>query len=423
MMNNIAIKTENLGKRYSIKHENQESYDTFQDLLINSSRKIVTKLNPFQKSAPNNVEIEDFWALKNINFEINQGDKIGIIGRNGAGKSTLLKILSRITESTTGRLSIKGRVSSLLEVGTGFHPELTGRENIYLNGAILGMSRQEIKLKFDEIVDFSEVERFLDTPVKRYSSGMYVRLAFSVAAYLEPEILIIDEVLAVGDAEFQKKCLGRMNEASKQGKTIIFVSHNMGAISQLCSKGIMLDKGEMVFQGNVHDTINYYNDYNASDVNHYRFSRAHPEAYIEEMYIANKDEKIQNYFDLNEKICIHIIINLNKKILDPRIALTVSRNMTDIFHVGNLDDDKLIAEKKGRYKIIFTIPPMFIKEGNCSVSINLGTGHGVLYERKDHVMQFDIESTSVDTTKKGYSRNRPGSVIFPGSIDIEELKS
>jgi len=202
--------------------------------------------------------LEEVWALKDVSFEIKRGEAVGIIGRNGAGKSTLLKILSRITEPTTGRVTIKGRVASLLEVGTGFHSELTGRENIYLNGTILGMTRAEIKKKFDEIVAFSEVERYLDTPVKRYSSGMYVRLAFAVAAHLEPEILVVDEVLAVGDAEFQKKCLGKMGDVAQEGRTVLFVSHNMVAVHQLCQSGIVLKQGIVSFLGDIKNTINQY---------------------------------------------------------------------------------------------------------------------------------------------------------------------
>ena len=202
---------------------------------------------------------EEFWALKDVSFDIEQGDRVGIIGRNGAGKSTLLKILSRITEPTTGSIKIKGRVASLLEVGTGFHPELTGRENIYLNGAILGMSRAEIKKHFDAIVDFAETEKFLDTPVKRYSSGMYVRLAFAVAAHLEPEILVVDEVLAVGDSEFQKKCLGKMEDVSRnEGRTVLFVSHNMGVVRTLCNKGILLKNGQISINSTAEHSISSY---------------------------------------------------------------------------------------------------------------------------------------------------------------------
>lgn len=268
-MGNVAIKVENLSKKYIINHEKANGNDNFREAIIGSTKKIITSLNPFsQTSAQDDLTQEEFWALNDISFEINQGDKVGIIGRNGAGKSTLLKVLSRITEPTTGKIHINGRIASLLEVGTGFHPELTGRENIYLNGAILGMNRAEIKKKFDEIVAFAEVEKFLDTPVKRYSSGMYVRLAFAVAAHLEPEILVVDEVLAVGDVEFQKKCLGKMSEVSKEGRTILFVSHNMNAIEQLCNKAIMLNKGSIVaHDNNVRDVIHQYLAYNKNDTN------------------------------------------------------------------------------------------------------------------------------------------------------------
>jgi lipopolysaccharide transport system ATP-binding protein len=232
-------------------------------VLANQAKGITQRFNPksrLRQTQPpfQNPNLEEFWALKDVSFEVKRGDRIGIIGRNGAGKSTLLKILSRITEPTEGRISIKGRVASLLEVGTGFHPELTGRENIYLNGAILGMSRVDIKRKFDEIVAFAEVERFLDTPVKRYSSGMYVRLAFAVAAHLEPEILIVDEVLAVGDAQFQKKCLGKMENVSKEGRTILFVSHNIAAIQALCNQIIYLKSGQIKSFGQVKRNISLY---------------------------------------------------------------------------------------------------------------------------------------------------------------------
>jgi lipopolysaccharide transport system ATP-binding protein len=260
-MSDIVIRVENLGKSYIIGHQRQERYSALRDVLSNSVRNIAAKTSQLFKGGQLIVgnELEEFWALKDLNFEIKQGDRVGIIGRNGAGKSTLLKVLSRITEPTTGRVTIRGRVASLLEVGTGFHPELTGRENIFLNGAILGMSRVEIKKKFDEIVDFSGVEKFLDTPVKRFSSGMYVRLAFAVAAHLEPEILVVDEVLAVGDAEFQKKCLGKMEDVSvNQGRTVLFVSHNMSAILRLCNNGILMENGSQKLIGKINDVVNEY---------------------------------------------------------------------------------------------------------------------------------------------------------------------
>lgn len=258
-MSDTVIRVENLGKKYVIEHQQEErsNYVALRDVIANGVKSLGRKLIQPQGQAVN--PIEEFWALKNVSLEIKRGDRVGIIGRNGAGKSTLLKILSRITEPTTGRISIKGRVASLLEVGTGFHPELTGKENIYLNGAILGMSKGEIRHKFDEIVAFAEVERFLDTPVKRYSSGMYVRLAFAVAAHLEPEILIVDEVLAVGDASFQKKCLGKMEDVARnQGRTVLFVSHNLGAIQKLCSRAILLHQGELQKEGSVDTTIDGY---------------------------------------------------------------------------------------------------------------------------------------------------------------------
>lgn len=257
-----VIKVENLGKKYTLHHQQREQYTALRDVITNSvasfGRKILSPFSSRLSQAAPSAESEEFWALKDVSFEVKQGDRIGIIGRNGAGKSTLLKILSRITEPTTGSVRIKGRVASLLEVGTGFHPELTGRENIYLNGAILGMGRAEIKKKFDEIVDFAEIEKFLDTPVKRYSSGMYVRLAFAVAAHLEPEILIVDEVLAVGDAQFQKKCLGKMEQAAGEGRTVLFVSHNIGAIRQLCTSALLLSKGMKVACGDVEETVGEY---------------------------------------------------------------------------------------------------------------------------------------------------------------------
>ena len=255
-----AIKVENLGKRYVIDHQKQQGhyrYDTLGGALANCGKQAYKFLRHPFSNLNNTLEHEEFWALKDINFEINQGDRVGIIGRNGAGKSTLLKVLSRITAPTKGKITINGRVSSLLEVGTGFHPELTGRENIFLNGAILGMKRQEIKNKFDEIVAFAEVEKFLDTPVKHYSSGMYVRLAFAVAAHLEPEILIVDEVLAVGDIQFQKKCLGKMEEVGKNGRTILFVSHNMSAIRNLCNKGLLINN-KITYDGIINKAIDRY---------------------------------------------------------------------------------------------------------------------------------------------------------------------
>jgi lipopolysaccharide transport system ATP-binding protein len=259
-VSDTIIQVENLSKKYTIGHqqEGRYRYKTLRDILAASAKSLRRQFLNSKKQQNFNSNLEEFWALKDVEFEIRQGDRVGIIGRNGAGKSTLLKILSRITEPTFGSIKIKGRVASLLEVGTGFHPELTGRENIYLNGAILGMTKEEIKRKFDEIVDFAEITKFLDTPVKRYSSGMYVRLAFAVAAHLEPEVLIVDEVLAVGDAQFQQKCLGKMEDVARGGRTVLFVSHNMVALQSLCDRAIWLDRGKVMQEGSSGQVVSHY---------------------------------------------------------------------------------------------------------------------------------------------------------------------
>ena len=255
----VAIRLERLGKSYQIRHEGDDRFTTLREMLTHSVRGLGRRiLHPFARPR-RHLDREVFWALRDIDLEVNEGARVGVIGSNGAGKSTLLKLLSRITEPTEGRISIQGRISSLLEVGTGFHPELTGRENIFLNGTILGMRSAEIRGRFDEIVAFADIERFLDTPVKRYSSGMYVRLAFSVAAHLEPEILIVDEVLAVGDAQFQRKCIGKMEQVNKEGRTIIFVSHNMNAVEQLCTSALLLKNGRaMRYSDDVRSVVNEY---------------------------------------------------------------------------------------------------------------------------------------------------------------------
>ena len=260
-MTDIVIKAENLGKKYTIGHQAENGrYVALRDVMVQNARTIWSKTKDLAMGKPiiQGDMMEEVWALKDVNFDIRRGEAVGIIGRNGAGKSTLLKVLSRITEPSTGRVTIKGRVASLLEVGTGFHPELSGRENIYLNGTILGMTRKEIKRKFDEIVSFAEVEKYLDTPVKRYSSGMYVRLAFAVAAHLDPEILVVDEVLAVGDVGFQKKCLGKMGQVTRSGRTVLFVSHNMQAIKQLCDQAMLLYQGQNCGVGNVEYIVGDY---------------------------------------------------------------------------------------------------------------------------------------------------------------------
>jgi len=326
-MSDIVIKAENLGKKYTIGHQSQgSSYTALRDVFAESALTIWHKTKDLLRGNPviQGDTLEEVWALKDVSFEVRQGEAVGIIGRNGAGKSTLLKILSRITEPTTGRVTIRGRVASLLEVGTGFHPELTGRENIYLNGTILGMTRSEIKSKFDEIVSFAEIERYLDTPVKRYSSGMYVRLAFAVAAHLEPEILLIDEVLAVGDAVFQKKCLGKMNAVAKEGRTVLFVSHNMAAIQRFCQSAIMLQSGNIGGIGNTLEVI----------ASHMSFIEEHPrkgpiksgpaelDIYMETM---NGDQK--DAFNVGEPIRFIMRLNVDRPIHSAAIGPGIMDSM------------------------------------------------------------------------------------------------
>ncbi len=301
------IKVEDLGKRYIITHEGRERYSALRDVLSRKAKKIISRPDKLK------TDKEEFWALRGVSFEVQKGDTVGIIGRNGAGKSTLLKILSRITEPSTGRIEINGRIASLLEVGTGFHPELTGRENIFLNGAILGMSRAEIRTKFDEIVDFSGVEKFLDTPVKRYSSGMYVRLAFAVAAHLEPEILLVDEVLAVGDAEFQKKCLGKMDDVANKGRTVFFVSHDLSAINQLCRKGILLHHGTIKSSGTMREVVNEYLNLSTNQQGYFLETEKKSAAYFKKIYLSSVDGVVQNEFYYSDRICINFEVEIKNK--------------------------------------------------------------------------------------------------------------
>jgi lipopolysaccharide transport system ATP-binding protein len=257
----VVIDVKNVSKKYLICHTQQSAYSTLVETLSRKAKVLISRMaHPFDKKRQYTPDtFEDFWALKNIDMTVNEGDRVAIIGKNGSGKSTLLKLLSRITEPTEGQIRIRGRISSLLEVGTGFHPELSGRENIFLNGAILGMRRDEIRKNFDEIVAFAEVEKFLDTPVKRYSSGMYTRLGFAIAAHLDPDLLIIDEVLSVGDAPFQKKCIAKLSELGASGRTVLFVSHDVGAISSLCNKGFYLENGKLKVSGSIETCVNEYN--------------------------------------------------------------------------------------------------------------------------------------------------------------------
>jgi lipopolysaccharide transport system ATP-binding protein len=336
-MSDIVIKVENVGKQYQLGKVGSGTIANDLNRWWNIARgkedpylKIGDVNDRTQKSSTNDL----VWAIKDINFEVKQGEVLGIIGKNGAGKSTLLKILSRVTSPTIGGIKVKGRIASLLEVGTGFHPELSGRENIFLNGAILGMTKQEIKLKFDEIVVFSGVDRYIDTPVKRYSSGMYVRLAFAVAAHLEPEILIVDEVLAVGDAEFQKKCLGKMKDVAGQGRTVLFVSHNLASLKQFCTSGILLSNGQLVYSGGINDTISAYLRTSKNDSISSTFTKENIQNNDMELLEAIvMNEKNENFseFSISEDIYIKLKIKCNKVVPNVYAYIAVKNDEADVF--------------------------------------------------------------------------------------------
>ena len=375
------IRVENLSKQYQI-GDMQTSYTTFRDTLVNSLKSPLKRFKNDHKK---------FWALKDVNFEVMPGEVIGIIGRNGAGKSTLLKILSRITEPTKGKIELFGRVGSLLEVGTGFHPELTGRENIFLNGAIIGMKRAEIAARFDEIVEFAEIEKFLDTAVKHYSSGMYVRLAFAVAAHLEPEILIVDEVLAVGDAEFQKKCLGKMSEVSKIGRTIMFVSHQMGTIAQLCERTILLQKGAVVMNDKTGAVIDFYINQNKSSASSYETDdvQAHREMYVRSATILSDESVEQKSFRHDEAVHINVKCAAKRMMRGAELRMVVKdgRNITVFTADAELDG---LSENCDAFEVDFKIPNDVLRPNNYSLTFALFIPHQIIIELIEDVVYFSV---------------------------------
>jgi lipopolysaccharide transport system ATP-binding protein len=380
-MSDAMITVENLSKRYMLgRNASQgESNPTLRDAFVRSATGFARKTGDILRGRPiiQGQRLEEFWALTDVSFDVNAGETLGIIGRNGAGKSTLLKILSRITEPTKGRITIKGRVASLLEVGTGFHPELTGRQNIYLNGAILGMTRPEIKRKFDEIVAFAEVDTFLDTPVKRYSSGMYVRLAFAVAAHLEPETLIVDEVLAVGDAAFQKKCLGKMGDVASQGRTVLFVSHNMGMISQLCSSCILLDKGVAGPKGDTAATVDAYLRTGAESVS---AERTFPEdeskqAQLLNISVLDSEGILTDVFTCDAPIALKMEIGIRQNIPGLYGYLQIDKaDGTKVLVSDSFDavqPNPLDGLDVGTHTFVVTIPPRTLGHGDYTVTFSL----------------------------------------------------
>lgn len=393
-MSDLAIRVENLGKEYRI-GVSQERYRTLRDSLARVAR---DPLGSIRGTLGNNSTI---WALKDVSFEVKRGQVLGVIGRNGAGKSTLLKVLSRVTEPTEGYAEIRGRVGSLLEVGTGFHPELTGRENIYLNGAILGMKRDEIDRKFDEIVAFSEVEKFIDTPVKRYSSGMYLRLAFAVAAHLEPEILVVDEVLAVGDAEFQRKCLGKMSDVAQEGRTVLFVSHNMSAILRLTEEAILLEKGQLVLRDATSKAVDYYMSAGFSQVGERIWhadevpAQSAPFRPIA-LRVCNDNQRVVDTVRSTEPVTISVDYSLEGAITGLRIGIYLLTMQGEfVFTSFDTDDPEQYARygvrPAGHYTSRCTIPADLLNEGRYLLGLNASAFRVKRYFHDEHSLAFNVD--------------------------------
>ena len=412
-MSDTVIRVENLGKKYILKHqqEKRSRYVALRDVLAENSKAIGRKLFKPSEQKASHSATEEFWALKDVSFEVNRGDRVGIIGRNGAGKSTLLKVLSRITEPTTGRITLKGRVASLLEVGTGFHPELTGRENIFLNGAILGMSKVEIKKKFDEIVAFAEVEKFLDTPVKRYSSGMYVRLAFAVAAHLEPEILIVDEVLAVGDAAFQKKCLGKMEDVGKEGRTVLFVSHNMATVTQLCERSIWLERGEILIEGDTERVVSRYLSGGAGVSGELLWNPgiANPgvnEFKLRAVRIKNSSGEVVGILDARLSFWIEVEYEILKPLPYCRVGITLSTaEGVHILQTFDADIEEYSGLRQpGISSSVCQIPGYLLSPGRYTVSVNAGMKGFKKFIAIENALCFDLEDTGAVGSSMGGPR-------------------
>ena len=413
-MEKPIITVNNLGKRYLLGLGGGEHYRALRDVMANSVKNIFKRNNK-------NEDPQRIWALKGITFDIRAGEKVGIIGGNGAGKSTLLKILSEITEPTEGEAHIYGRVASLLEVGTGFHPELTGKENVFMNGAILGMTRAEIKKKYDEIVSFAEIKRFLDTPVKRYSSGMYVRLAFAVAAHLEPEILLVDEVLAVGDIAFQKKCLGKRGEVAKGGRTVLFVSHNMGAIRSLCESVIWLDSGQIVKKGNADEVVRDYEDNQLKrfDESSYVVERSQEEVknksfYFSRVKMLNKRGENTTIFRYNDKLIL---------IVDLRGEPTI--DFSPEFHIYNELGQFVACGAAGPYhgkyfsskvrKVRIEIGPLTLTSGRYRILLSVMIGN-VRVDTWDNVIGFTITECQPFATNWEIPTHREGVCVINQSF-------
>jgi len=403
-MSDLAIKVEGLSKRYRIGAQ-QRAYRTLREKLNEVALapfravKSLTNGNGNGNGNGHRSKSETFWALKDVSFEIKPGEAVGIIGRNGAGKSTLLKILSRITEPTEGYADIHGRIASLLEVGTGFHPELSGRENIFLNGSILGMKRVEIRKKFDEMVAFAEIEKFIDTPVKHYSSGMYVRLAFAVAAHLDPEILLIDEVLAVGDAEFQKKCLGKMGDVAREGRTVLFVSHNMVAIESLCDQGLLLTDGQVSYAGGVEECVAAYMDTGIIshegdvDLTAHPTRRSEALPLLQRVRLLDKDDNVKDRFYCGEPVKIEFTFEPVVNLRSPQFGIGVDDwTGSRIFSLTTYFSDSELPSLEKACRVSCQIDELPLAPGRYNLSFSVGNAQNPLIDALDNAISFDVDS-------------------------------
>jgi len=396
------IRAAGLGKQYRLGTDSA-AYLTVREAFMDVLRAPLRSLR-------RNGNGETIWALRDVSFEIEQGEIVGIIGRNGAGKSTLLKVLSRITEPTTGRAELFGRVASLLEVGTGFHPELTGRENIFLNGSILGMSRVEIEAKFDEIVAFAEIEKFIDTPVKRYSSGMYVRLAFAVAAHLEPEILVVDEVLAVGDFAFQQKCLDKMQDVSTRGRTVLFVSHNMGAINRLCQRAILLNEGRIIASGPTMEVVQSYTIKSTLGNSEYiRAPAPEKTIHLRRVAVLAENGEVRAEVGYHERFSIHVEYEVNRPISGANVGIALFvADGTCILQSGDFDvhPELLELREKGYYRAEIEMPGKWLAQGRYVVEVHISSGAGAIVYDRPEALVFSIVDTGTPGSQHGV--NRPG---------------
>jgi lipopolysaccharide transport system ATP-binding protein len=406
-----AISVKNLGKQYRIGAvQGKFRYSMFRDVIMDTVMMPVRVFRALRGTGMRGTSgTSTIWALKDVSFDVEEGKVLGIVGRNGAGKSTLLKILSRVTEPTTGTVAVRGRVGSLLEVGTGFHPELTGRENIFMNGAILGMKNAEIESKFDEIVDFSEVSQFIDTPVKRYSSGMYLRLAFAVAAHLEPEILVVDEVLAVGDAEFQKKCLGKMGDVAQQGRTVLFVSHNMSAILRLTQEAIVLNKGQLIMRGPTQEAVDFYLSSGQSQAGERTWTAdeipaaSAPFSPIS-LKVRNRSGKVVDTIRSTEPVTVEFEYQLNAPVTGLRVGFYLS-TMRGEFVLTSFDTDapemfdKFDSRKTGHYISRAEIPADIFNEGRYSIGVNASSFGVRRYFMDENAIAFNVDISGAPGTQ------------------------